>query len=93
MAGFLLTTKDSLEIPLIKGEDKTKLHFIFCNTSTVDNYLFLSLHNGSNSYSWFYNIPILAYDTFLPQIEFSLGIGDKLFASSVTPGIAISIVK
>ena len=96
LVGSLVTITEFKPIPLKNGVDKTDLYLVFCNTATVDNYIYVSWHKDNDVVNLYFNFPVLAYDTYPRDnspFKLSLGIGDQIFVKSATPGIQVSLFK
>lgn len=96
IVGTLVTTTELKEIPLKKGVDKKDVQLVFCNTATVDNYLYLSWHKDDEVVQLYFNYPVAAYDTYPRDntpFTLTLGVRDKLYARSTTPGIQVTLLK
>ena len=96
LVGSIVTTTEFKPIPLINGMDKTDLYLVFCNTATVDNYVYVSLRKNDLIVNLYFNFPVLAYDTYPRDnspFRLSLGIGDLLYVKSTTPGVEVSLLK
>lgn len=94
--GSLFTTTELQEIPINRGADKKDVQLVFCNTATVDNYLYLSWHKDGEIVQLYFNYPILAYDTYPRDnapFKITLGVRDRLYARSTTPGVQVTILK
>ena len=96
IAGSLITTTELQEIPLKRNSDKKDIQIVFCNTAIVDNYIYLSWHKDDEVVSLYFNYPVLAYDTYprdSSPFKITLGVSDKLYARSTTPGVQVILLK
>ena len=96
LVGNITTTLNWQTIPFRKGAYKNELSLVFCNTASVDNYIYVRWRRGESQVYLYFNYPILAYDTYprdQTPFRITINLGDTLEVRSLIPGIDVSLVS
>lgn len=79
------------EILVSPFELKKELQIVVCNVGVVDDYLFFEIETANGLVPIFWNLPVLAYDTYTVPFVLALGKDEKYLAKSISGGLVISI--